>query len=350
MSSAENVIHSLSLPEERLEGMSSLAEIASMDGSDEIVEQHTEALKPLLEERHTDPMPRLPRRKAHKKSHTEQQELPRFWREVIALREANRHLSHSQRRQHEEWQRLEQEYQFYKATTEKELQVIHNGHQQELAQLGQHLQNVMEERNRFQEASVDAEQRLQALQQTYEEVATSTVQRQLAEALHWLDGEPEDVPPELQEIARALDARSRNIGKQALLQSLCLKHEIQTRAEEFQAKCQQLDMERQQLFALQYSLREQAEARQRTLQAQLRERSRIATISTSLALIALLVVLQYSFLSFFHVAILPQLTLSLLAPIVLCALLAFFFRQPFMALKYLYVTVLPQKKKAAGEA
>src|SRR5947207_1049997 len=105
----------------------------------------------------------------------------------------------------------------------------------------------------------------------------------------------------------------------------------------------QLKSEYQQLLAHQYSMREQAELRQKTLQERLQARWRMASVVTSLGLVASLVAFQLLFLFLFHVHLTPAVSLSIVAPIGLCVVLAL--AAPVGLLRYMHLTA-PHKKKA----
>lgn len=319
------------------------------------VAPHTETLEAIKQ--HIEPLPHLWRDQRdmlneRRRALSQQLELPGHRgsarRGISHLREENRWLRFELQKHRDAVQQLLQEYSHFQVEVEKEIAVIHNGYKQEIEQHQSHFRVLMEERNRIQESYIQAEERLQDLYQVFEEAAAQEARKQLNEALQALEASPDKVPPLLQEIVSVLDARARQVEDKHLVEALFLKHEVQALAEQARISRQELEAERRQLAAIQLSARQQAELRQKTLYSRIRARWRVASVSMSVGLLALLVVLQYAFLALFHVAIPAPVSLSILAPIMLCILLAVVFSQPLTMVKQLYAGA-PHKKKMRKE-
>jgi len=65
---------------------------------------------------------------------------------------------------------------------------------------------------------------------------------------------------------------------------------------------------------------------------------------TSLGVLAALIVLQFVFLFLFHANVIASVSFSLVAPVILCVLLAVIFAQPFTMLRDIYKSA-PHKQK-----
>lgn len=267
-------------------------------------------------------------------------------RQVVPLRKENRQLRRALEEQHGALQQLQQEYGHFQTEVDKEVAVIHSGYLMENEQNQKYLQALLEERNRIQTEYNRAQQQIQELCDAFQDAVASEAQRQVREAAQALESSTE-VPPLLQEVVGALEMRARTVQSKYLVEAHFLKREIQALAQHLRSASQQLEDERQQLAALQYSVRQQAELRMKTLQSRVNARWKLASIATSVGLLTLLVVLQYVFLSLLHVATPVPVTLSILAPIMVCIALAVLFAQPLTVMKHLYESA-PHKKKASG--
>ena len=86
---------------------------------------------------------------------------------------------------------------------------------------------------------------------------------------------------------------------------------------------------------MQNTAREQAELRQKTLQARLRSRWKVRSITVTIGMIVLLVTLQFLFLNLARIKIAAEISFLLLLPIIICSLLAFVLSGPLSRARHL---------------
>jgi Fe2+ transport system protein B len=270
-------------------------------------------------------------------------------RQARLLREENKRLRSELYTRQSELQQLITNYNALQAEFDREVSVIHTGHQQDVEHYQIHLQELMEERNRLQEACIRLEQNYQELYHTFQDVVEEEINKRLTEATYALQTSPDAVPPILQDVVRILKINYRPAEEKHLIEALFLKCEVQAMAEQLQEERKQLADERQKLLSMQQTAREQAVLRQQTLKARLHARWKVSALVTVVSLLALLVVLQFVFLYILHVSLIAPVSFSLFAPIVLCALLALVFSHPTTMLKHIY-TSSPHKKRIKKSA
>lgn len=266
------------------------------------------------------------------------------WRQVIHLREENRHLRFALEQQQLEMQRIFNEYSALQTTYDKEIAVVHKGYQQEIEQYQNHLREMMEERNRAQETYLQTEQRYQILYHTFQDAVEEEARKMVVEATQTVELSPESVPMFLQDAVKTLEIRAREVEDRHLLEALYLKGEVQRMAEELTAERQSLDEERQKLFTMQHTAREQAELHQKMLQSRLYARWKFRSATNSVGLLVTLIVLQFLTLNLFHVPFVTAVAFAIFAPVVLCSLLAFVLARPLTTVKDIYESA-PRKKK-----
>lgn len=265
------------------------------------------------------------------------------WRQVILFREENRRLRGELEDQQAELQRLMSDYTTLRDGVEQEVAVIHNGYRKEIEQYQTHLQEMMEERNRLQEANAQLEQRYQELYHTFRDEVEQEARKMMTEAAQTVILAPEKVPDLLHDVVKTVELQVRQEEDKHLVEALYFKREVQRIADLLEQERQQMSKERQQLAVWQNSVREQAELRYKTLDARLRTRWRTVSVGTSVGLLALLVVLQFICLAFLHVAVMTPVAVAILAPIVLCVIGAIVLAGPLDMLKHFYLSV-PHKK------
>lgn len=270
-------------------------------------------------------------------------------RQVRLLREENKRLRSTLSDKQIELQQLMADYQALQGDFDQAVTVIHTGHLQDVEHYQVHLQELMEERNRLQDACNHLEQNYQELYHTFQDVVEEEMNKRLTEATYALQTSPDTVPPVLQGIVRSLETHYRPAEEKHLIEALFLKREVQALAEQLQAERRQLSDERQKLLVMQQSVREQAALRQQTLKARLQARWRVSALVTAVSLVTLLVVLQCIFLYVLRVSLIAPVSISLFAPIVLCTVLAFVFSHPSTMIKHMY-TSAPHKKRVKKSA
>src|SRR5579883_2339776 len=255
------------------------------------------------------------------------------WRQVIHLREENRHLRFALEQQQLEMQRIFNEYSALQASYDKEIEQYQN-----------HLREMMEERNKAQETYLQMEQRYQILYHTFQDAVEEEARKMVVEATQTVELSPESVPTFLQDAVKTLEIRAREVEDKHLLEALYLKGEVQRMAEQLTAERKLLDEERQKLFTMQHTAREQAELHQKMLQSRLYTRWKFKSATTSVGLLVTLIVLQFLTLSLFHIPFVTAVALAIFAPVVLCSLLAFVLARPLSTVKDIYESA-PRKKK-----
>lgn len=316
-----------------------------------VPEQRTEALPPLSSEVDQDQV------RQGRRSHVAKQQAgmrPFFssgtsttrgaWRTIAQLREENTHLRHDLAEQSQELQRLIAAYTSLQVEHEHIITTIYEGHQQDLAHYQTHLKEAIEERNRLQEACSYLEQNYEQLYHTFQVAVEQELQKRLTEATYALQTSPDTVPSILQDAARIFESKSRQLEEKYLVEALFLKREIQFLATRLQEERQQIAQERQRLLAMYHTACEQVQLYQETAKVRLRSRWRIASLSIAVGLLALLVIMQFVFLYVLHARLTASVSFSLLAPILLCIVLAFTFSRPAQMVKHMYFGA-PHKKK-----
>ncbi|HEX4203536.1 MAG TPA: hypothetical protein VHZ51_04940 [Ktedonobacteraceae bacterium] len=337
-------------PEHTTQAANTFTEAPFVIDTFEDVTSNTDALVVFTQE--TDALARLPHIPDHrsmlseKRRHILQQkqqprteQLPQLssdtsgakvaWRFVAQLRAENHRLRCTISDQEHALQRVTDEYGAVQTARDQEMAVVHTGYQQELASQQANFRELLDERNRLQEAYTRAEHNYQQLYHTFQDVVEEEAQKRVMEAVYVLESSPNHaVPPLLQHAVQILGDRAQQMAEKMLVDALFLKRKAQTLVEQLQAQHVELDEERQRLLAVQQTAREQSELRQQTARVRLKERWRVATLATSIGLLMLLVLLQFVFLTWLHVPLNGLLSAALLAPIVLCTALALCGSQP----------------------
>lgn len=300
----------------------------------------SERRQEILQQKHTESLPKVNIDGASTRG---------TWKQVAQLREDNRRLRVELGEIHSELQRLLASYNSLQAEHEKEIVVIHQGHQQELDQYQMHLRELMDERNRIQEEHILLERRYQDLYASFQGAVEDEAQRMLTAATQTLELAPDQTPMVLQNMVKTIELQVRQEEDKHLVETLYLKREVQRMADQLDAVHRQLEVERQSLYAQQVSVREQADLRYKTLQGRLRARWRVASAATSIGLIFLLVILQFVFLGLGRVPLSSAIDFLLVSPILICIVLAVAFAGPFGIVGH-YLTQMyhniPHKKKA----
>jgi len=266
------------------------------------------------------------------------------WRQVMQLREENRRLRFDLDEVQTELQRLVTDYKALQAEFEREASIIHNGHQQEIEHYQNQLSEAMAERDRLREAQQQLEQRYQDLYHSFQETVDEEAHKMVSEATKTLTLSPDSRPVLLQEMMETVESQVRRVEDKHLVEALYLKREVERMARQMEQKQRQLDQELQNLLSMQLTVREQAKLRMNVLHARLHARWAVKSISTTLGILALLIVLQFVCLALFHVQVGSNLSLSLITPIVACIILALVLATPINMIKHFY-TGAPHKRR-----
>ncbi len=292
-------------------------------------------------EKETDALPAVkPENAEHATPHTKV-----AWRQVVQLREENRHLRHQLDEARGEMQRLLGAYTALQTEFEREISVIHSGQLQELEHYHSHLQEVTNERNRLQESYKQMEHRYQELYANFQATVDEEAEKKLSDAAQTLILSPDKVTTVLPGAAmKTIEFHVNQVKTKQLVEAQYLTGEVQRITAHLEQEQSQVEEERQKLLRMQNSVREQAELRHKTLQSHLRARWAVALAFVTLGALVALVVMQYLFLFLFHVHFVLAITISLIAPIVICVLAALALSAPLSAIRHHY-TSAPHKKK-----
>ncbi len=266
------------------------------------------------------------------------------WSTAAQLREETAHLHQKLMEQEQQIRQLINDYATLRTEHAHTIATIHDGHQQDLEHYQTHLREAIEERNRLQETCTHLEENYQQLYHRFQEVVEEEVQKRLTEATYALQTSPDTAPPILQDALRIFERRARQIEEKSLVETLFLKRELQLLATRLQEERKQLDQERQNLLAMHHTVCEQVELQQKLAKARLHTRWRVTSLATAVGSLAMLVILQFLFLYVFHARLTPSVSFALLAPILLCTVLAFTFSKPVSMAKHMYFSA-PHKKK-----
>ncbi|HTI15143.1 MAG TPA: hypothetical protein VL461_11350 [Dictyobacter sp.] len=298
----------------------------------------TERRQNILQQKQTDALPSL----------TQETSGARVaWRQVVQLREENRRLRNEVESHRMGMQQLLADNTRLKDEYEQQIATIHKGYQQESAHYQEHLQGSMGERNRLQDQYIYLEQRHQELLTMFQQASEEEAQKRLMELAHLVEVAPDDALAQLQGVINTIEMRVHQEKDRYVTEALYLRREVQRMIDTLTQERSQLEEERQQLCALQVRAREQSELRQKTVQGRLYARWRVISLLTSLGLVALLVVLQFVCLLVFRVTLISSITMALLAPIVICLILALISVSPLRMIRHMYMSG-PRKKKAGA--
>lgn len=284
-------------------------------------------------------------------------------RQVMRLRQENRRLHLELEALRQESRRLRPEVEALRSekeqlvarldTLQKEfdenVDAIHSGYLQETEHYDQHLRELMEEHNRLQVAHLELEQRYQELNRSFSTTGEEEARKRITAAVHALERSPEQVPPLLTDVMQILELHARQEEEQHLLEILSLKNEVKRLAEQLEQERLQLATERQQLATMQRRASEQTKQRLKVLETHLNARWTASFAFVTILVLCLLVALQFLFLGLFHVYTSAVTSLSLIAPIVLCAIVAVFLAYPSAMMTRFYAS-LPRKKTVKKEA
>jgi len=292
-------------------------------------------------EKETDALPAV---KAESLEHTPTH-IKVAWRQVIVLREENRRLRHEIDEVRGEMQRLLIEYTSIQAEFEREVTAIHSGQLHELDHYQTHLLEVTSERNRLQEAHKQLGRRYQELYANFQTSVQEECEKKLSEAAQTLTLSPDQASAVLHDDAmKTIEFHVNQVKTKQLVEARYLTGEVQRITTHLEQEQSQVEEERQKLLRMQNSVREQAELRHTTVQSHLRARWTVALAFVTLGALVMLVVLQYLFLFLFQVHFVWAITISLVAPILVCVIAAIVFSTPLSAIQHHY-TSAPHKKK-----
>ncbi len=287
-----------------------------------------------LQEKQTDVMPAL-------KPNTSGTAVT--WWQARQFREDNEYFRPLLEQQRAEMQLLIANYNHLKNEFEREIASIHDSYQEKIAFYHQQFRDLMAEHNHWHNAYQELEDRYQQLFHDFQGSVEEETQKRIIAATQVVLQSPKHVPAPFQNLVKAIEKQCRQEEDKDLAEALYLKREFYRMRQLLKYERQQLKSEYQYMLAQQHNIQEQAESRQRALQARLQARWRTVSVLTSSCLIATLVIFQFLFLALFHVHLTNGISLSILLPIALC-LVPLVLATPVGLLRYMHPTA-PHKRK-----
>jgi len=213
------------------------------------------------------------------------------WRQLIQRREENKRLR---------WELAE---------LEKEIEAIHSSHQSEIEQYENHLQNMMEERDRLKESHYQLERRYQELYHDFHNTVEEEAQKMVQEAARTIVLSPESRPTMMNDAMRTVELHFRQVEDERSADALYLMRQAQRKAKEMEQELanerQQIAVERQNIQNLHNSIREQARLRKRVVEQHLRAQYTLTLILITTTVLVLLPVFQIILLSLVRIKIAP---------------------------------------------
>lgn len=232
-------------------------------------------------------------------------------RQVIQLREENR--------------RLRAELAEY----ERDIEAIHNTHSQEAEEYQSHMRELMEERNRVQEAHLQLERRYQELYHSFQKAVEEEAQNMVAKATQTLELHPDERPDTHSDIMKTVELHIKEVEERHSAEAVYLMQQAQRKALHIEHKLATerltIQAEREQLQAQQKALREQVKAQQAALEKRLRHQWTLALATMATLLLLILPLLQIICFSLFRIHLTTVVWLALILPVAVCVVLTILF-------------------------
>lgn len=229
-------------------------------------------------------------------------------RQVVQLREENR--------------RLRAELAEY----ERDIEAIHNSHKQETEQYQSHMREVMEERNRVQEAHLQLERRYQELYHSFQTAVEEEAQNMVAKATQTLELHPDERPDTRNDVMKTVELHIKEVEERHMTEAVYLMQQAQRKAlhveHELARERLKIKAERENVQAQQTVIREQAKAQQLALENRLRHQWTLALASMATLLLLILPLLQVIFFSLVRIQLSTSMWFALIVPFAICVLLA----------------------------
>ncbi len=264
------------------------------------------------------------------------------------MREENRRLRQEVDELRVELRSLIAEYTGLQHQHEQEVEVIHDGHLQELENYEVHLRELVDERNRMQEVQKQLERRYQELYHSFQLSVQEEVRKTVLEAANTVELIPDVTLEALQGVRKTIQLQVLQEEDGHLVEAMYLKREVQQMVDALDQERKQLADERQSLLSMQNSVREQADLRLKSQQSRLMIRWRAALAINTLVIVCVLLVSQYLFLYLTH-HLSSSIGFALTAPIVICVILALVLSGPLSTAKHMYLSA-PHKKRVKKSA
>jgi Fe2+ transport system protein B len=256
------------------------------------------------------------------------------WQQVAKLRKENMHLRALVEGQRTEMKRVLSEHQQLQTELEESVEA-NQSREQELANYQAQLQEL--------------EERYQTLETSFQDTVEGEAHKLMQEAAETALQSPDDASPLVQDVVKTVKLHLKKEEDKHLIEALCLKREVQRMADFLEQEHKQLQQEREQLISFQASVREQESLRQKLHKERLSTHQKVISLLTSLALLALFIVLEFVFLALFHTPFAGPVAWSIIIPIVVCLLLRIALATPINTLKLIYKSA-PHKRPVNVQA
>jgi hypothetical protein len=276
----------------------------------------------ILQQKQTDPLP-IP----GSQSATANGKI--VWRQFIQLREENKRLH---------WEIAEYT---------RALDTAQSDYQQELEHYRNQVEEMVEERDRTRQEYRQLERRFQELYHSFQSSVEEEAHNIVEQAARTLELTPENRPRMTNDALKTVELHVRQVEDKHTAETLYLLRQAQKKAkqleQELASEREQIAAERENLYKLQVSAREQADLRKRVVEDRLRAQYALTLTLMCSVLLVLLPAFQVGLINFFHVPLTQTLLLALSAPILLCILLAAGFAHFRSSVHMLYLSA-PHKK------
>ena len=259
----------------------------------------SERRQQLLQLKQTDNLPTL---------HAEPPNAKIAWRQLIQLREENKRLR---------WELAE--YQ-------RDSGLAHSNQQQDIEHLQHQVEELTEERDHAKDAFAQLEHRYQELYHTFQSEVEEEAGRMVEEAARTLVLTPEHRPSTQTDLLKTVELHVRQAEDRRTAEALYLMRQAQRKAsqleQELATERQHITIERQNLHNLQRSASEQAQLRKQVVTERLQTRYALKLTAMTVGLLILLLGSQFAILWFLHFKFTQIISLALLAPLLLCLIVA----------------------------
>ena len=293
----------------------------------------------ILQQKQTDALPKV----------TVETSNAKVTRQLVTLREENRHLHIELDQWRLETERLLAENRAIQAQFDHEVATVHSGNAQELEFYQKHLSELQAERNRLQDENAQLEQRYQDLYGSFREAVDEEARIMVQRAARTLELPAEETPLLLQDVVKTIELHAQEVEDSHLVEVLHFKDEVQRRLELLEQERQQVEQERQWLVVMHNSVREQAKARFRIMEARLHHRWKASYVFMISSMLVMLIALQCVAMLLFHVPMQQTLFIALVLPFVVGVVVTGILVNFISHARHLYESA-PHKKKVKKDA
>jgi myosin heavy subunit len=266
------------------------------------------------------------------------------WRQVIQLREENRHLHNLLEEMRREKEQLSVAYNALQTEIANNVLPERSDHERRYEQYQAQLQEVTAAYDKLLVENDTLRRMYDELHSTFQQMVEEKAHQMVVEAAAVLERSPDEVPVLLHDVVKSLQVRAQQMEDKHLIEILYLKHEVQRLAEELRQEREQVHQKQQEVMKMQYTVREQSELRRKTIEASLyaRWRASLAIVATSLLLV--FVVLQVLSMYLLRAALSPAAIIALVVPLVVCGVLAVLLSEPLAMARHIYRSA-PTKRR-----